>query len=254
MSSAKAAPAKKTNKIKFARNRECYDLLVQAYIGGPGNHSRAHRETGFDRKSCRYAWENGWEKWALPGCIPIREVVADERAAARAAARDRQKREAELVEAERARRDSALRQAMLEEASLLIETRSGVFRLADTVAKLAKVMPAFAKAVQDAVVDPATNQIRQTPLVTPIQASKILRDFSAIAHRTTYAAQVVFQLGKEDRGLTPPPKGVEEIEDPSELLEELSAAASLHDRLTSQVGPALEAIAEDDGDNGAAVH
>jgi hypothetical protein len=63
-------------------DRKTYDLLVSAYREEPGNRANAARVARCSWHMADRAWTHGWPRvsWA----IPIRDVVGDERTAARA--------------------------------------------------------------------------------------------------------------------------------------------------------------------------
>lgn len=59
---------------------ESYEKILEAYRDAPGNHSRASKATGHDRKTCKKVWDNGW---AYDWAPPISEVIEREQELAR---------------------------------------------------------------------------------------------------------------------------------------------------------------------------
>lgn len=207
-----------------------YDRLVTLFRRSPGNISAVAREMGVDRKVVRRAWEKGWQTW-LGTAKPIKLVIADERDRARAEALDRVRRDAELAEAERERRAAAVAESLREEAELLGYSRRALLRLGKMVEVMGGVMHVVSKVVQDAVIDPATGQLRPNPNLKPLEASRIVRDFSAVAGRVAYASQVVIELGRADRGDTPLAQpGAGEMDDQA-LIDNMNLVADVRDYL-----------------------
>lgn len=103
-----------------AYSRDIYDALLDAYRASPGNHSQAMKRTGWTWDACKRAWELGWKQfdWARP----IKTVVYEEEAKARAVALERSEKERELQDAERER----IRQAHIEATADRILIRKGV--------------------------------------------------------------------------------------------------------------------------------
>ena len=73
-----------------------YEKLVEAYRGKPENHSHAGKMADCDRRMAKRAYDMGWE--AQPWAVPIREVLVDD--TARARARRQEMRSQEYLDAE----------------------------------------------------------------------------------------------------------------------------------------------------------
>jgi len=153
-----------------AVTREFYDALVAAFRASPGHFTAASRQACCEPRTAKRGWELGWVprlQWARP----IRDVLEDEKLAARAEQRrvEEEDRKAAQVERDKVRQDAV--KALAQEGQMLAAARANV--LAE-LASATQALPAMRKLIEharDAMLDP-------TYKPTPAQSIKLFREFN----------------------------------------------------------------------------
>ncbi len=212
-----------------AYTRALYDALVVGYRLAPGNAAHAGRVAGCERRCALRAWEHGWR--GLPWARPIREVLAEETQAARArvAEQDRMKREGEDARREQARVEGI--EAESQERSMLRAARQDVLASAVVAAELVPAMRGLAAIVKSAVLD-ANGKPLPNPTIDAKSAIIMISRWTGIVGKVVYAAEVLAQLGRTERGLANTIVGHAEIElSPEQTEDELVAGVELLARI-----------------------
>lgn len=244
---------KKTSKNRIVRTPALYDSLVVAFRQSPGNCSHASRMTGLDRHVCARAWDKGWAHGApgqvvLPGCGPIKLVIQAERDTVKQAAAAQAKLERELADAHLVRLRAVREAALAREAEILEDTGKGLKALAAVVQGMNAWMPAYSWEIANAVTmmgpDGKTRVPRPGHGVTMLQALKVIRDVSLVQQRVASAIDVFIKLSRLDRGASTVNVQEVELSDPNDILDELAAGATLHDRIVA----GRQALVDEEGD------
>jgi hypothetical protein len=223
------APPVQPSRGRLKRTKLTYETVLQAYRESPNNHDRARRQTGYDREAVRRLWEVGWPK--LPWARPIKLVLGEETKAAQAAALERVRVERELSDADRVKKVAAYKAAVEEETSMMAAVRQDVLSAALVARRLVPAMTAVSSIITNAVLD-ADGKAKVSPTLTPMQALKVLKDYTTIVSKIAYAEGEVVKLGRLDRGQAT--TIVADADLPAEdVLDEIAAVATLHDRLAS---------------------
>lgn len=142
----------------MAANRQItsvqYQALLTAFRDYPGNIARASRASGVDRRTAKRGWEQGW---AVDGRrVPIREIVAEEQAHARARVKELEDQVGrQTAEAEAHRRITTVSKALedvtasrVQEAQMIRLARGATIGLFAGVATLTRAVPKIAVRVQ----------------------------------------------------------------------------------------------------------
>ncbi len=177
--------------MKRARiDQAFYDALAEAYRDSPGNHTRAGRATGADRRTCRKGWAEGWPEI---GFAPISEVINDEMLATRAKLKETRsqdlatnEREAEKVVERRdldARDDAIL--ARTEEARTVRAARHNAMGLLATVQRLLSGAHQLAAKME--------REIANADL-TPTQAISLFQTLASTARASNETAKLAIAM------------------------------------------------------------
>lgn len=229
-----------------AYTRKLYDALVEGFRLAPANAAHAARVAGCERRCAKRAWEEGWR--GLPWARPIREVLAEETQAARAraATEERRRREADDARREAARQEGI--EAEAQERSMLKAARQDVLAAAVVSAELVPTMRALAVVIRNAVIDPDSGRVRDKPLVDAKTSMTLLSRWTGMVGKVVYAAEVLAQLGRTERGQANAIVGHVEVEmSPEQTEEELLAGVELLARLRGLDPVRVEAFLRDLG-------
>jgi hypothetical protein len=205
-----------------AYTRKLYETLLEAYRLSPNNHAQAARTAVVEWRTAKRAWETGWPK--LPWARPISKVIAEEgdEARVRARAAAQKAREVEVAEAER-RREAAVAARQREE-ELITEASKNVVLAAKAVGAMTRAVSNIVKQI-DAVAM-AASQPGAAPL--PMKdAVRIVGLYVQSTNKVAYAAEVMVQLNRMDRGAPVPTTGMPGEQSVEDALEELRAAEEL---------------------------
>lgn len=159
-------------------------------------------------------------------------MLAEETQAARTrhAELERQKVAAEDARRETARLEGV--QAEAEERSMLKAARQDVLAVTVVAAELVPAMRACAALINRALVDPSTGKLLATPTLDPKAAMMLMSRWTGVVGKAVYAAEVLAQLGRTDRGQPNAIVGHAEVELTNEQTEEeLVAGVELLARL-----------------------
>lgn len=170
-----------------AITKEFYDALVQGFAAHPGNAAAAARAAGCDPRTAKRAWVIGWPQyeWARP----IKTVIAEQQAAARALAEQRE-REREQAEREGHRQAAAnvATKAMMD-AAREREVDGQVARAAKQNALAAQatamnLLKRGHKISEELTVD----ELRKLSTRDRVRALKVIAEFAQTATLTSEAA------------------------------------------------------------------
>ena len=242
-------------KPRTRNDRRTYDALLAGFRNDPGNITACAKYVGVTRECARAAWHRGFPRQYAAGARwarPIKEVLAEERDAAQVARTERARKDAEVADAdrERARRESI--EELAEEGRLRSTTRKAVLGLVLVQTELIPAARACVGVIRGAVLEPDGAggwKPKAKPDLTPVQASKILREAVANVERLSLGAQKVIELGRLVRGESTLNIAAVREQSPEEALDELEMAAEVlaHVRaarvrqMSSDGAPALEA-------------
>lgn len=204
--------------------RELYDRMTVAFREFPGNASATARALNVDRRMTTRGWKTGWPRydWARPIC----DVIAEERAAARAQMQKLHESAADEAVAQRdADREASIR-AHTEEERIMEIARKDVVGALVISAELVPAMRTLGKLVIDAV---------RGETIPPSKALDLISRHAQLTSKAVHAADAIVKLGRLSRGQpgaivgmqpgTPTPdetltyeEAVEELENAADLL------------------------------------
>jgi hypothetical protein len=254
-------------KPRARYDRRTYDALLAGFRDDPGNITKCAKYAGVTREMARGAWHRGFPRQYAAGAAwarPIKEVLAEERDSAHIARVERARRDAELADAarEKARQESI--EELAEEGKLRTTVRKAVLGMVIIQTRALPAMSACVEVIRSALLEPdgaGGFRAKANPGVTPLQASKLLREAVVNNERIAASTKAIIELGRLIRGEST--LNVAQAQEMSEedALEELAMAAEVHRHavaarsrdLGPDGAPALEASYEvhDDGSGGA---
>ncbi len=222
-----------------AHTKDLWESILRAYREHPGNHQAAARKAGVSRRAAKRAWEKGWtmpklaegsSPWNWGG--PIKLKVTEEQESMRHAREEKVRQRRELEEAAFQARRRAAEEATDEEAKLLTTVRKDVLSTALVVWGMMPAAKAAAELIRSMIVGPGGGLLPNTS-ITPGQALKIIEVFTKAAERVARVAEPVVEAGVRSRKGALPVEVIDAPMDDEAIIEELAAAASLHDRLVA---------------------
>lgn len=251
-------------------SRDLYDRIVAAYRECPGNHSRAARAVGVDRRMTTRAWTVGWPKytWARP----IAAVLAEEYDTAKSRAAAMEDRAVVEARAERERAAEASIEARTEEEQMIKAARKDVLSTLIIAAELVPAMRTLGQLCVGAIGDMAkrASSGEGLPRKELAEALGLVDRHARLVSKAVHAADAIVKLSRLDRGqpgymvgvqpnagldqeaaLMTDADAVAELEHAADLLEELKQQGALPAELEQAVAantqpvPALEAAPDD---------
>jgi hypothetical protein len=230
------APPQKPKRHRLRYDKATYDAVLDAYRQAGHNHVKASALCGVHRAACANFYENGFKsrKWARPIKEVLAEEAADARTQATLRAEEERQRERDLLDAERIRRKKLLNLTLEEEAAMMAAIRKNVTGVMAIANHMQPAMLRVAKVVMSAVVDDQGKPLA-VPLVNPLQAMKLLRDYAAIVNRGALAADIVRADGRLERDGKPEEVATEGEMDDAALLEGLELVAGVRDTMKAKL-------------------
>lgn len=207
-----------------AQTREVYDALVAAFREQPGNGSAAARTVGIEARAALRAWHKGWPRfeWGRP----IKDVIADEQAAARTAQLRAVDERRDQVDKEREQRRSLAVAAYREEGEMIARMRGNVLIGVTLVRHLVTI---GAHVLKDLAEDVGTKGALKD--LTPLQKVVLGNSVARSADMLSRACTVVTELDRKHYG--DPTVAVGDPDDkltPQQAAEELAALRRSLDR------------------------
>lgn len=200
-----------------------YNLLLEAYRECPGNASYAMRKAVCGRPMAGRAWYPGWTdkfSWARP----IRDVLAEEREAARAeqSRQDRVAREVADIERDKTRQDAV--KTLVQEGQMLAAGRANV--LAE-LASATQALPAMKK-----IIEQVRDGILSGAAMTPTQGVRLFREFNLAIRYMVEAADRLIEAERRSKGEPSTIIGISagdtmSVEDAQREMEEVTALYAL---------------------------
>lgn len=213
--------------------RAGWEAAAAAYRDRPGDHVSASAASGLPRTACERAWLRGWQHpdgrvWSRP----LRDLVAEEQAAARALA-------AAKAPADDARTRAAAAQVLGDARSDLAQSRAlqgRAIRNARTNSLamqgiVARVMQGGGKLAE------RLQQMLAEGQLTIAQSMKVLKEIATMLREANVAMQIADEMERRALGEPDAVIAFSGAMTPAEAEAELAAAAELHIR--RQRGPRL---------------
>jgi len=197
-----------------------YQALVDGYRQQPGNASHAARVAGVDRRTAKRGWEIGWQKqyvWARP----IREVIREEMANARAARLRAQEEERFEQEKEREKARTAAIKAAQEEAQAVSVARTNSIAAGMMVGNLMRALVPLAQRIQQDLANPKL-------VISPEKTAKLLSDMANVTRHSNEAMRTALELERLRLGQ---PTGLGGVQS---QLEDLTAEEAVEELMSIQ--------------------
>jgi hypothetical protein len=236
-------------------SRDLYERMLAAYRECPGNHSRAARAVGVDRRMTTRAWKVGWPKY--PWARPISDVLTEEYDTAKsrmAAVEDRAVSEAR---AEREAAAAAAMEARTEEEQMIRAARKDVLGTLIVAAELHPAMRLLGQLCVKAITNmakAAEGNGGALPRKELSEAMSLIDRHARLVSKAVHAADAIVKLSRLDRGepgymvgvqgssldddaaMLTDAEAVAELEHAADLLEELKQQGALPAELELAVG------------------
>lgn len=211
-------------------SRDLYDRMVAAYRECPGNHSRAARAVGVDRRMTTRAWLKGWPRYAW--ARPVSAVLAEEHDTARSRLAAVEQRALAERQAERDKASVASVEARTEEEQLLRAARRDVLGVLVIAAELTPAVRVLGRLVMEAITLLARQIQAGGGELTPKQIGQfveIVDRHARLVSKAVYAADAVLKLSRLERGEPGYLVGVraDALDEQAEKLSEAEALAEL---------------------------
>ena len=214
------------------QSKDLYGRIVEAYREAPGNHSRAARVAGVDRRTSRDAWNKGWPRY--PWAKPIKEALAEEHDSVLARAAAAERRAIEEARAEREAVSTASREAAVEEQRMVNVARKDVLAVLINAAELAPAMRMLAKLALEQIQKLAkvVSSDKQVDFRMLQGAMDLVDKHARLVSKAAHAADAIVKLSRLERGepgmmvgIRPGPGST--IDDEAAVLSEADALAEL---------------------------
>lgn len=224
-------------------DRERYDAMLEAFRIEPGVFRACARRAGVDRRTAQRAWERGWPD---RGMKPIKVIIDDEQAAARAQLAEMREEEmrklakdhAGQVKQDHARAAEDAIVARAEEAQMVRASRHNAIGLMASVQRLLRGANQLAQKVESMIADAADDtedgEGKKKKGISPAQATAL---FTSIAHMTRASNEAARVSQQMERSLLGEPEkwvGLHVNMSREEALREIEMGVKLRERLTAQ--------------------
>lgn len=179
-----------------------YASLLAAFRVSPGNITQAAATCGWTWHATRRVWDKGWPKftWARP----IRDVLAEEHAASKAAIADRLRQEREAADAEAEKTRAASLEIAVIEQQILVAARRNVAAAFGLSAKLVAAMDSAVGYIRSAFLEPdGTHRAPAAILasgISPPDAMRLLHRHTIILERAFNVGERIINMGRVEKG------------------------------------------------------
>ncbi len=176
---------------KTVVTREFYDNLVNAFRNEPGNASHAARKAGCDRRMAQRGFDRGWSP-AIAWARPIRQVLEEDKEAARSAQRKLEEEHHRMAsnEREKARADSVA--ALAQEGQMI---KAGRVTTLNALVTVAGLLPAI-KSLADAL----TADVAAGVTISPGMKMRVIKDFSSVVRQLVSASNELVVAERASKG------------------------------------------------------